>query len=182
MSGRPRTAFGSQAAASGRRYYVAAADVAPAGRDTLEAAIALARQYGEGTYIVDTLATPYFPMVQQIEKGEPVYLEYGAWPAPASPDQDLIEAAKKGCPAVVAAFLAKGADVNARGDRGRTALHWAVARRVPECVRQLIAAGADLDAADRDGMAALQLARSKNLPEIADLLAQAGAREQRERV
>jgi hypothetical protein len=182
MTGHPRSATIAQAAASGQRYYVVAADVAPAGCATLEAAVKRARQYGEGTCIVDTLATPYFPMVQQIENGEPIYLEYGAWPAPASPDQDLIEAAKKGCPAVVAAFLAKGAELNARDERGRTALHWAVARRVPECVKQLIAAGADLDAADRDGKTALQLAQAKNLPEIVDLLLQAGAREVRERV
>jgi Ankyrin repeats (3 copies) len=182
VSDRLRTATASQAAASGRRYYVVTAGVAAAGCDAIDTAVAVARQYGEGTYIVDTQAAPYFPMVQQIDNGAPVYLEYGAWPASASPHRDLIEAAKKGCPAVVAAFLAKGADVNARDERGRTALHWAVARRVPECVAQLIAAGAGLDVADRDGKTALQLAQAKNLAEIAALLLQAGAREVRERV
>jgi ankyrin repeat protein len=120
--------------------------------------------------------------VQRIENGTPAYLEYGASPGLASSDRNLIEAAKTGCPAVLRAFLAKGGDLNARDESGRTALHWAVARRVPESVIELIAAGADLGAADRDGMTALSLARSKNSPEIADLLAQAGAREQPERV
>jgi len=162
------------------RYYVVATDKAPSGYEAIETAVNAARRCGEGAYIVDTLATPYFPMVRQIEKGEPVYREYGAWACMASLDRNLIEAVKKGCPAVVRAFLAKGADVNARDEQGGTALHWAVKRRVPECARQLIAAGADLAATDRSGLTALGLARAKNLPELAQLLSQAGAREQRE--
>jgi len=160
-----------------RRYYVVARGAAPVGYDLLDVAITVARQYGEGTDIVDTLATAYQPMVQRIVDGQPTYREFGAWPTHAAPDQNLIEAAKKGCPAIVSAFLAKGADVHARDARGATALMWAVVRRVPESVELLIAAGADLNARDRDGMSALTLARSKNLPAIAELLAAAGASE-----
>jgi hypothetical protein len=173
----PPAAPPPRAVAAGRRYYVVARDAAPAGYDALDAAIAAARRYGEGTDIVDTMATPYHPMVQRIVDGEAAYLEFGAWPTRGAPDQNLIEAAKKGCPAIVSAFLAKGADIDARDPRGGTALLWAVARRVPESVRLLIAAGADLNARDRDGMTALKLARTKNLPDIVRLLEQAGARD-----
>lgn len=158
-----------------RRYYVVGRDIAPVGYDTLEVAIGVARQWGEGTHIVDTLATPYHPMVQRIEKGEPVFLEYGAWETWRRPDQNLIEAVKKGHPAIVSAFLAKGADVNARDPNGGTPLMWAVARRVPENLRLLIAAGADVNAHDRNGMTALKLARAKKLSEIAEMLVEAGA-------
>jgi ankyrin repeat protein len=116
-------------------------------------------------------------MVQRIEKGEPIYLEYGAWQTRTSLEQNLIEAAKKGYPPILRAFLAKGAEVDGRDSRGSTALIWAVARRVPESVRILIAAGSELDARDRAGMSALKLARAKKLTEIAELLERAGARE-----
>ena len=41
-------------------------------------------------------------------------------------NQDLIEAAKQGDPSAVKALLAKGADVNAKDEDGRTALMTAV--------------------------------------------------------
>ncbi|MBI3435972.1 MAG: ankyrin repeat domain-containing protein [Proteobacteria bacterium] len=162
-------------AAKPRRFYVVGPDIAPVGYDMLEVALNVARQYGEGTDIVDTQATPYHPMVRRIVKGEPVYLEFGAWPTQAAPDQNLIEAAKKGCPAIVAAFLALGMDVNTRDSRGGTALIWAIARREPQCVRLLITAGADVNASDREGMSALKLAREKSLANIAEMLRAAGA-------
>jgi ankyrin repeat protein len=178
MSSQQPPAAGSvQTRATARRFYVVARGIAPLGYDMIEVAINVARQYGEGTDIVDTLATPYHPMVQRIEAGEPVYLEYGAWPTQRAPDQNLIEAAKKGCPAIVSAFLAKGADVNVKDSQGGTALTWSVARRVPDSVRLLIAAGANVNACDHAGMSALKLARAKNLPEIVDVLVKAGAYE-----
>jgi hypothetical protein len=173
----PAVAAPAGVQATARRYYVVARDIAPVGYDMIEVAINVARQYGDGTDIVDTLATPYHPMVQRIEQGEPTYLEHGAWESRRFPEQNLIEAVKKGYPPIVQAFLAKGADVNVRDLRGGTALMWAVARRVPESMRLLIAAGADLNARDRDGISALKLAQAKNLSEIADLLMKAGASE-----
>jgi|GEM_PF-1176204 len=174
---RPGPAAPSRVQSTALRYYVVARDIAPIGYGTIEAAVGAARQYGDGTEIVDTLATPYHPMVQRVVNGEPVYLEYGAWETWRFPDQNLIEAAKTGSPAIVGAFLAKGADVNARDPRGGTALIWAVARRVPESVRLLIAAGVDLNARDQHGMTALKLARAKNLPKMVALLLRAGASE-----
>jgi ankyrin repeat protein len=173
----PPAAPSPRTAAAGRRYYVVARDAPPAGHDTLDAAIAAARRHGEGTDIVDTLARPYHPMVQRIVNGEATYLEFGAWPTLDTPSLNLIEAVKKGCPSIVSAFLAKGADVNARDPRGGTALMWAVARCVPENVRLLIAAGADPNARDQNGMTALKLAHAKDLPNVAALLLQAGAGE-----
>lgn len=160
-----------------RRYFVVARDIAPVGYDALDVAVEVARNYGEGTDIVDTLATPYHPMVQRIVNGAPSYLDYGAWPTRGLPDQNLIEAVKKGHPSIVSAFLAKGVDVNQRDSRGGTALIWAVARRVPDCVQLLIAAGAEVNARDRDGMSALKLARSKSLSQIETMLLGAGASE-----
>jgi hypothetical protein len=59
---------------------------------------------------------------------------------------------------VIALLLARGADVKARADDGKTALHYAVRTpRLPkpevqaECLRALIAAGADVNAIDAGG-------------------------------
>jgi hypothetical protein len=177
MNQRPPLAAAMGSGAVPCRYYAVTREGAVSGYEVLEAAIAAARTLGEGTDIVDTLATPYFPMVQRIEKGEPIYVEYGAWPTRTSPEQNLIEAAKKGYPPILRAFLARGPDINGRDTRGSTALMWAVASRVPENVRILIEAGSALDARDRDGVTALKLARAKGLTEIAELLLRAGARE-----
>lgn len=158
-----------------RRFYVVSAGAAPAGYDRLDVALTVARQYGDGTDVVDTMATPYHPMVQRIEEGEPVFLEYGAWDTKGSLGQNLIEAVKKGYAPIVRAFLAKGADVNSRDGAGGTALMWAVARRVPDIVTLLLEAGADVNARDRNGKSALALARARNLGEITDSLIHAGA-------
>jgi ankyrin repeat protein len=49
-----------------------------------------------------------------------------------------------------------GADVNARGFRGATALHWAVDGRRPEIVRFLLDHGAAVNAQDDDNRTPLQ--------------------------
>lgn len=158
-----------------RRFYVVSPNAPPVGYDRLEVALAVARQYGDGADIVDTHATPYHPMVQRIEGGEPVFLHYGAWDTKGSLGQNLVEAVKKGYAPIVRAFLAKGADANARDGGGGSALMWAVARRSPEIVALLLEAGADVNARDRNGKSALVLARSKGLGEITDTLVRAGA-------
>lgn len=163
------------APAAARRFYVVGPGARAIGYDRLEVAIAVARQYGDGAEIIDTEATPYHPMAQRIEGGEPVFLPYGAWDTKGSLGQNLIEAVKKGYAPIVRAFLAKGADVNARDGGGGSALMWAVARRSPDIVALLIEAGADVNARDRNGKTALVLARSKGLGEITDSLARAGA-------
>jgi hypothetical protein len=69
MNGRqPAVAAPVGAQATARRYYVVAHDIAPVGYDMLEVAINVACQYGDDTDIVDTLAIPYHPMVQRIDR------------------------------------------------------------------------------------------------------------------
>jgi hypothetical protein len=116
-------------------------------------------------------------MVERIEDGEPVYLEYGAWDTRVDHDRNLIEAVKKGHAPIVQAFLAKGADAKAADDTGGTALIWAVARGRAETVRLLLDGGAEVNARDADGTTALTLARRKNAQEIAEILLAAGAEE-----
>ncbi|MBM3567232.1 MAG: ankyrin repeat domain-containing protein [Alphaproteobacteria bacterium] len=161
-----------------RRFYVVGAKLAPVGYDSEDIALKVAREMGEGTAVVDTQATPYHPMVRRIQNGEPMFDAVGAWPTRRAPEQNLIEAAKTGSSAIVAAFVAAfvaaGLDVNARDANGATALIWAVARRVPDCVKLLLAAGADASARDHKGKSALDLASAKGQDAIAALLRGAG--------
>jgi ankyrin repeat protein len=53
-------------------------------------------------------------------------------------------AARSGYPDVVEQLLAKGANVNAHGSRGQTALMWAVSQKHPAAVKVLIAHHADI--------------------------------------
>jgi ankyrin repeat protein len=78
-------------------------------------------------------------------------------------------------PSQIQAFIAHGADVNARDDDGMTALMWAVRNDKKECLRSLIAAGADVNAADARGRAALDYAIVEPRVECAQLLLMAGA-------
>jgi ankyrin repeat protein len=58
-------------------------------------------------------------------------------------------------------ILEAGAKVNARDERGRTALHAAAAQGYTDLVKLLAAKGADLAAADADGVTALDAAMGK---------------------
>ncbi len=163
---------------TGHRYYVMPADGSiAAGYDRREVAELVALDYGEGAHIVDTMAMPYHPVAQRVENGRPVYLDIGGWDVRGSLDDNLIEAAKKGCAPIVRAFLAKGADIDAADANGGTALIWAAARGVADVVELLIRCGADLDVRDSGGMSALTLARARNRAAIVTLLEAAGARE-----
>ena len=159
-----------------RRYYVIPADERDiVSVDKPELAARFAVELGDGAHIVDTEAAAYFPMVQRIEDGEAVYLEYGGWDTSIGLDANLIQAAKKGYAPLVRAFLAKGAAAGAADGDGGTALIWAVAGGDGDCVALLIAAGADIDASDADGTTALALAQRKGRTAIAELLTRAGA-------
>ena len=67
---------------------------------------------------------------------------------------ELYNAAKQGDIATVKALLAKGADVNAKRNNGRTALMHAV-RVHAETGGMLLTEGADINAKDNNGMTAL---------------------------
>ena len=159
------------------RYFVRAPDGrAIFGFETAEAAATAAREYGDGAHVIDTLAQAYLPMLQELRGGELVISGFGGWDTGRfGLDRDLIEAIKKGHVAIVHAFLAKGADPNARDKHGGPALHWAVGGGKAEIVRLLLDEGADATARDGAGQSALDLAEARGKGEIAALLRRAGA-------
>ena len=96
------------------------------------------------------------------------------WTATAA-ESPLIEAARTGDAASVAALLAAGSDASAASPDGTTALHWAARAASPEAVEHLLAAGADAESANRYGVTPLALAaESGEAATVAALLA-AGA-------
>ena len=163
------------------RFYVRSPDGrAIYGFDKLEAATAVALEYGVGAALVDTLAQAYYPMLQEVQAAPEgkalVFGGIGGWDTGRfGRDRDLIEAIKKGSAAIVHAFLAKGADVNARDEHGGSALHWAAARGKTEIVSLLVQSGADVKALDSQGQTALDVARKRGRAEIAVLLERADA-------
>jgi ankyrin repeat protein len=161
------------------RHYVRSPDGrAIYGFETSAAAETAARAYGEGAHVVDTLAQAYKPMLQEIRDGELVISGFGGWDTGRFDlDRDLIEAIKKGHIALPHAFLAKGADANARDNHGGPALHWAVAGGRVETVKLLLDAGAEVQARDGEGQSALELAEKRGKDEIAEVLRKAGAAE-----
>jgi hypothetical protein len=154
------------------RYWVRAADGARIrGFDDVGPAEAAALDGGDGTQIVDTLAQAYHPMLQEVRDGALVYAGYGGWDTGRLDlGRDFIEAVKKGHVALAEAFLAKGADVNARDQGGGPALHWAVGGGKAEIVRLLLGHGADPAARDRNGLTAGEVAARRGRAEIAGLL------------
>jgi len=163
---------------SGSRFYVIAAGGAAAiGRDFLAPALARAREMGEVTHVIDTMAMPYEPMARRMEGGEPVYIEFGAWDTRGDANANLIEAVKKDYVRMVQAFLAKGADPMAADAKGGPAILWAVARGKAEVLRLLLDAGADPNATDRDVDTPLKLAAEGRKPELAAILKAAGAKD-----
>jgi ankyrin repeat protein len=89
-------------------------------------------------------------------------------------NQDLTEAAQKGDTATVKALLAKGADINALGKEGGTALVEAARNGHTDTVRALLAAGADVNAKDKDGRTALTVAATQGHTDVVQLLEKAG--------
>ena len=67
---------------------------------------------------------------------------------------------------LIAALLAKGADVNARSSEGKTALLLAAERGRTETVSKLLQSGADVDAADASGQTAVERAAREGHREI----------------
>ena len=97
-------------------------------------------------------------------------------PAGAQPaDSALVEAARQGAVETVATLLEAGADVDAAGPDGTTALHWAVQRDDRPLARRLLAAGAGADAANRYGVTPLALAAANGSAPLVGALLDAGA-------
>ncbi|HVY63833.1 MAG TPA: ankyrin repeat domain-containing protein [Gammaproteobacteria bacterium] len=90
--------------------------------------------------------------------------------AAGAAEKTLLEAAEAGDHAAAVAKL-PGADVNARGPDGATALLWAVYNRDADLAKRLIAAGADVNAKNQYGAFALsEAAMSGDTPLIRMLL------------
>ena len=161
--------------AEAQRYFVRSPDGKDiAGYNGLGAARSAVLDYGDGAALIDTLAGTYFPMLQQCRDGNVVYAGYGGWDTGRfGVDRDFIESIKKGHPAIVHAFIAKGADVNARDSAGGPALHWAVGGGKREIVRLMLDHGADICQTDGHGQTALDLARKKGRIEITGILERA---------
>jgi ankyrin repeat protein len=67
-------------------------------------------------------------------------------------------------------LLNQGADVNAPGPRGYTALMFAVKRKEEDTIKFLLRYGADANKKSEDGMSAMKLAKQKGPKRIAQLL------------
>jgi ankyrin repeat protein len=141
------------------------------GYDRPDAAKAVALEYGDGAVVVDTLAQAYYPVAEEVIAGELLHAGVGGWNAGRqNPAKDLIEAIRKGYPAVVHAFLKKGSDPNSRDANGGTALHWAASRGSAEIAKLLLDAGADPSATDAGGRTPREVAAEKGRAQLAELL------------
>ena len=87
-----------------------------------------------------------------------IALAVGWAAAVAGPAEDLINTASRGEAAAVQALLAKGADVNAKGRNGVTALMAASENGRRDVLQTLLAKGADVNAKTNDGATALMAA------------------------
>ena len=96
------------------------------------------------------------------------------WTAAAA-DAPLIEAARAGDAARVAALLGAGADAGSATADGTSALHWAARAASAETVGRLLAAGADAKRANRYGVTPLALAAESGEPAVVGALLAAGA-------
>jgi ankyrin repeat protein len=97
-------------------------------------------------------------------------------PARRSPGEvGLIEAAEQGDRAAALRVLAKGADPNAPGPDGTTAIMWAASNDDLELARALIKAGANVTLQNRFGTSALTEAAIVGSATVIDALLKAGA-------
>ena len=108
---------------------------------------------------------------------EPIPPGKPAWAMPDDPAAEaLLKAAFDGSLDDLKAALAKGTPVEAKSERGFTALNLAAGGNHPEAVKILIAAKADVNARDSNGHTPLQgCSRSDTHAEVVKLLIAAGA-------
>ena len=72
--------------------------------------------------------------------------------------------------------LSEGTEVNAKGETGRTPLHWAAIEGYKEIAELLIAEGADVNTKTNDGKTPLDWAVGRGYVKIADLLRKHGGK------
>src|SRR5688572_18948800 len=91
--------------------------------------------------------------------------------APSASGATLLDAAAAGDVVAVRALLKQGHDVNAPGEDGATALHWAVRADAGAVVEALLAGGADVSAKNALGVSPISIAASDgNVPLLRRLL------------
>jgi ankyrin repeat protein len=78
----------------------------------------------------------------------------------------LITSAKAGNLDYVKLAIAQGANINAKDDKGGTALHWAVYYNHKEIVKFLLMQGANPFEVDNQGVSPIDVARMNNKKEI----------------
>jgi ankyrin repeat protein len=98
---------------------------------------------------------------------------YGGWP----PIVHASRGDKGEHPERIERLLRCGADANARGPRGRTALHCAAKAGFVSVIQVLLEGGTDIDARMDDGTTPLRAARRAKKGRAAELLTQYGAKE-----
>ncbi|MDH3424304.1 MAG: ankyrin repeat domain-containing protein, partial [Gemmatimonadota bacterium] len=92
------------------------------------------------------------------------------------PNEDLLEAARRGDASTVSSLLRVGVDVNAARGDGMTALHLSAEQGHDDVVRELLSAGADLEAGTRIGRyTALHLASRRGHVDVLRTLLSNGA-------
>jgi cytohesin len=96
-------------------------------------------------------------------------------PTAKAPDISIHEAAEEGNVEAVKQAIADGADVNSKGDIGRTPLHWAAYEGHKEIAELLISEGADVNAKADGGGTPLHQAAYEGHKEVAELLIAKGA-------
>lgn len=87
-----------------------------------------------------------------------------------NPPRTLQMAAFKGNKKAVNRFLSEGVSVNARGEQGERALHYAVYGKQESMVKLLLAKGADVDVKNDNGRTPLHAAAWKGYVDIAGTL------------
>jgi len=92
-----------------------------------------------------------------------------------SKNAELQRAARGGDLQEVQALITRGASVNAKDDRGRTALHWASKKGHVEVVRVLLRCGARIDSLDEEGRTPAILAMENDRTPVVEYLAAQGA-------
>jgi ankyrin repeat protein len=99
----------------------------------------------------------------------------GCGKKPPKPTTPLHRAAKKGDLAKVQMLIARGADLNARDDRGRTPLYLAAQAGHKDVIEILARCGARVDSADNYGSTPMALGMWQDRREMVECLIRAGA-------
>ena len=94
---------------------------------------------------------------------------------PAMSDEDFIELCKSGNAVKVEEAIRNGANINAKNNKGWTALMWAAYYGHAEVAEVLLKHGADVNSKDNDGWTALMWAASWGKTEVAEVLLKHGA-------